>query len=94
MTATPNLFADRLTNITVANGLVRFEFASLETPVAPTQGAETATPPTMAVTHRLTLPLDGFLNAFNIQQGILKSLIDSGIVKTGPATSPQDAPAN
>ena len=70
-------FADRLTNVQIAANTVRLEFSVLE--IAP--GAK-SDEPRWQVSHVLAIPLDGFVQAFNSQEVVIKKLIADGILKT------------
>lgn len=70
-------FADRLSNVQIAGNTVRLEFSVLE--IAPGNKQEA---PQLKVSHVLAIPLDGFVQAFNSQEVVVKKLISDGILKS------------
>jgi hypothetical protein len=70
------LFADRLTNLQIAGNTVRLEFSVLE--VVPGQTMDNAR---MTPGHVLVMPIEGFVQAFNGQEAVVKQLIDQGVLK-------------
>ena len=82
-----SLFADRLTNLQIVANTVRLEFSTFE--ISPS--ASQALPQTV-VSHVLVMPLDGFVQAFNGQEAVVKKLLDDGILKTMEATSTGSVP--
>lgn len=82
MTAKTHLFADRITNITVGGGLVRIDLAVIDQ-VPSDANAQ----PTLEVTHRLTMPLDGFVKGLQVQQGVAEALVKAGVLKPAAQVS-------
>lgn len=72
-----SLFADRLTNLQIVANTVRLEFSTLE--IAPS-GNQAA--PQSVVSHVLVMPLEGFVQAFNGQEAVVKKLLADGVLKT------------
>lgn len=64
------LFADRIGDITVANGMVRIEFLSLKTQNPKTQDLE------YSVSHRLIVPLASFKEIVSRQNRLLDKLTE------------------
>ena len=64
------LFADRIGDITVANGMVRIEFLSLKTQDSETQEIE------FTVSHRLVVPLASFKDIVGRQTRLLDKLVE------------------
>jgi hypothetical protein len=62
------LFADRIGDITVANGMVRIEFLSLKTRNPDTQEIE------FSVSHRLVVPVSSFKDIVGRQSRLLEKL--------------------
>lgn len=78
-----SLFADRLTNLQIVANTVRLEFSTLEIAPAANQAA-----PQTVVSHVLVMPLEGFVQAFNGQEAVVKKLLADGVLKTvEPAAS-------
>jgi len=64
------LFADRIGDITVANGMVRIEYLSLKTQDPKTQEME------FSVSHRLVIPLTSFKEIVGRQTRLLEKLVE------------------
>jgi hypothetical protein len=64
------LFADRIGDITVANGMVRIEFLSLKTRNPDTQEIE------FSVSHRLVVPVASFKDIVGRQSRLLEKLLE------------------
>ena len=62
------MFADRIGDITVANGMVRIEFLSLKTQNPETEEIE------FTVSHRLVVPLASFKDIVGRQSRLLEKL--------------------
>jgi len=69
-TMNQELFADRIGDITVANGMVRIEFLSLKTRNPETQDIE------YSVSHRLVVPLASFKEIVGRQSRLLEKLAE------------------
>lgn len=67
--ATENVFADRIVNLSVHNGLVRIDLGTVETYM---EGGERKQ--RTELTHRLVMPLDGYVRSFGIQQRMMNQL--------------------
>ena len=70
------LFADRIGDITVANGMVRIEFLSLKTQDKETHELE------FTVSHRLVIPVASFKEIVGRQTRLLDKLIEQSGSKT------------
>ena len=68
-----NIFADRIVNISVHNGVVRMELGTMDAPAANDKKAAT-----LDVTHRLVMPIEGFVASVRIQQSALKAMAERG----------------
>lgn len=64
------LFADRIGDITVANGMIRIEFLSLKTRNPDTQEIE------FSVSHRLVVPVSSFKDIVGRQSRLLEKLLE------------------
>jgi hypothetical protein len=67
------IFADAVSNIFVANGLVRFQLLASEV------DAEGQVKP--ALVETVVLPLSGFINLHAQMEQIIKKMIDDGLLK-------------
>ena len=70
-----DLFADRIGDITVANGMVRIEYLSLKTQDQKTQEVE------FSVSHRLVIPLTSFKEIVGRQTRLLEKLVEQSETK-------------
>jgi hypothetical protein len=70
-----DLFADRIGDITVANGMVRIEYLSLKTQDPKTQEME------FSVSHRLVIPLTSFKEIVGRQTRLLEKLVEQSETK-------------
>lgn len=80
-----SLFADRLTNLQIAGNTVRLEFSVLDLVPGNNQNE-----PKLNVSHVLVMPLEGFVQAFNGQDSVVKKLLADGVLQsnvTSPATA-------
>lgn len=68
-----NIFADRIVNISVHNGVVRMELGTMDAPAA--EGKKEAA---LDVTHRLVMPIEGFVASVRLQQSALKAMAERG----------------
>ena len=73
-----DIFVDVLGNIVVAGGVVRLEFMRLTSLDSTTKKA------TYELSHRVVLPLDGFLKSLALQEGIRSKLVADGVIKLEP----------
>jgi hypothetical protein len=76
------MFADALVNAAVNNGLVRLEFGALARPEQ--EGQQ----PPLEVTHRVVMPINGFVNAMRLQQRLLEA-IQTRAQQAGEAAAPK-----
>jgi len=76
------MFADALVNAAVNNGLVRLEFGALARPEQ--EGQQ----PPLEVTHRVVMPINGFVNAMRLQQRLLEA-IQARAQQAGEAAAPK-----
>ncbi|MBF0256769.1 MAG: hypothetical protein HQL47_09995 [Gammaproteobacteria bacterium] len=84
-------FADTILNITRTGGLVRMDLGTLK-PVVDQEGKQTLQ---AIVTQQLVMPLDGFVRAFEVQEGLVNRLIEEGILQRnaqGETTAPSNEP--
>lgn len=70
-------FADTILNIAVTGGLVRIDLGV----VTPVPNQEGKTELRGSATQQLVMPLEGFVRSFGIQEGIIKKLIEDGVLK-------------
>ena len=69
------VFADRLVNLAVHNGLVRMDFGTMAGTSKTKEGKDAVK---MAVTTQLVLPIDAFLAAIAAQQKFVGQLREMG----------------
>lgn len=73
MSDVKNVFADGLARVTVRGGVVRLAFG--------TQEEKQEGQIEMIPSHQVIMPMDGFLNAFNVMQGIVAKMEKDGLIK-------------
>jgi hypothetical protein len=76
-----SLFADRLTNLQIAGNTVRLEFSVLDLVPGNNQNE-----PKLNVSHVLVMPLEGFVQAFNGQDSVVKKLLADGVLQSNAAS--------
>jgi hypothetical protein len=82
------IFADRLTNVQIAGTTVRLEFSILD--MVPENNLNE---PKTNISHVLVMPLEGFVQAFNGQEAVVKKLLADGVLKSNQAVAPATADA-
>ena len=82
------IFADRLTNLQIAGNTVRLEFSILD--MVPENNLSE---PKTNICHVLVMPLEGFVQAFNGQEAVVKKLLADGVLKSNQAVAPATAAA-
>lgn len=70
------IFADGIGAIHVTGQLVRLDLMTVQPHLKSDNGQ-----PVIEANQRIIMPLDGFLQSFNVQQDIVKQLIDKGVLK-------------
>lgn len=65
------VFSDRIVGLSVQNGLVRIDLATIAGPAKTKEGKDGLK---MDVTHQLVLPMDAFVAGLGMQQNLLKEL--------------------
>lgn len=84
------IFADRLTNLTVHNGLVRLDLGVFAGTGKTKEGQDAMK---IEATCQVVLPLDAFANAVQAQQALLKQVVEAGKKRLATAEKTKDAPA-
>lgn len=80
------LFADRLTNLQIAGNTVRMEFSVID--IVPGQHLDNAR---VTPSHVLVMPIEGFVQAFNGQEAVVKQLLDQGVLKRNESAQTSQA---
>ena len=75
-----NYYADVIGNITVTGHIVRIDFLS-QVPPPPQQQGTQQQGVQLQSSHRLVMPLDGFLRSLGVQEQVRAKLIADGIIK-------------
>ena len=70
-------YADTILNIGVTGALVRIDLAT----VTPVNGEDGKQELRAVQTQQLVMPLDGFLKAFELQDGLIKKMLSEGMLK-------------
>ncbi len=84
------IFADRLTNLSIHNGLVRIDLAVIVGPGKTKEGKDALT---VEPTHQLVIPLEGFAAAVAAQQSLLKKVVEAGKKRGAAKDNAVEAPA-
>jgi hypothetical protein len=84
------VFADRLTNLAVHNGLVRIDLGVFAGPGKTKDGKDAMK---IETTHQLVMPLDAFANAVAAQQSMLKQVVEVGQKRRAAAEEAKAEPA-
>lgn len=69
------IFADRLTNLSVHNGLVRIDLGVIAGAGKTQEGKDALK---VEATHQLVMPLEAFAAAVSAQQQLLKQVVEAG----------------
>jgi len=77
------VFADGLGEITITGSTVRLDLVSLSTTERNADGE-----PKLAFKQRIIMPVDAFMNAFDLMQKVTKELVDKGSVKRVAVNEP------
>lgn len=85
------IFADRLTNLSVHNGLVRIDFGVFAGAGKTKDGKDAMK---IETTHQIVLPLDAFANAVAAQQALLKQVVEVGKKRKAAVEENKSAPAS
>lgn len=81
-----DVYTDGVGNIHVAGNMVRFDLITLQPNLQSENGQ-----PVYNMTQRVVMPLEAFLQAFQLQNKVINQLIQTGIVKKNdvPVTGQQ-----
>lgn len=74
-----DIYADGIGNVHVTGNMVRFDLISLQPNLKSDNGQ-----PVFDLNHRVIMPLEGFVQAFNLQETLVKQLLQSGVLKNQP----------
>jgi hypothetical protein len=84
------IFADRLVNLSIHNGLVRIDLGVIIGPGKTKEGKDALT---VEPTHQLVIPLEGFAAAVAAQQSLLKRVVEAGKKRSAAKDKAVEAPA-
>ena len=84
------IFADRLVNLSIHNGLVRIDLGVVIGPGKTKEGKDALT---IEPTHQLVIPLEGFAAAVAAQQSLLKRVVEAGKKRGAAKDKAVEAPA-
>ena len=71
-------FFDTLASISVIGGMVRLDFATYDAEANPPEEGQD---PAMVVRQRLIIPINGFAQAFGMQEEIIQKLTENNIIQ-------------
>ena len=86
--ASETLFADRIINLTIQNGLVRIDLGTVDTYLDGEERKQRT-----ELTQRLVMPVDGFVRSFAMQQRMVNQLNERARQAQGAAAE-ADVPAS
>lgn len=84
------IFADRLTNLSVHNGLVRVDLGVIAGPGKTKEGKNALR---VETTHQLVMPLEAFAAAVQAQQTLLKQVVEVGKKRRADKAAAAEKPA-
>lgn len=84
------IFTDRLTNLSVHNGLVRIDLGVFAGTGKTKDGKDAMK---IETTHQLVMPLDAFANAVAAQQSMLKQVVEVGQKRRAAAEEAKTEPS-
>jgi len=70
------VFADGINAVHVTGNMVRIDLMTLQPHLKNEQGQ-----PIFDVSRRIIMPLEGFIQAFAVQENIIKQLFETGVLK-------------
>lgn len=73
---TQDIYVDGIGNIHVTGNIVRLDLIALQPNLKSENGQ-----PVYNMNHRIIMPLEAFIQAFGLQEGIVKKLLEAGVVK-------------
>jgi len=79
----PEVYTDGIDEITVGGSIVRVDLVSL----SPTE-RDANNMPKKVFRERLIFSIEAFANSVEVMQNALQGLVDAGVVKRSPASSP------
>lgn len=86
------VFSDRIVGLSVQNGLVRLDLATIAGPAKNKEGKDGVK---LDITHQLVMPMDAFLAGFNMQQKLVQELVTRQQKRSGKgAKDDAEAPAS
>lgn len=85
------IFADRLINLSIHNGLVRIDLGVVVGPGKTKDGKDALT---LEPTHQLVIPLEGFAPAVGAQQALLKKVVEASKKRGAAKDKAVEAPAS
>lgn len=71
-----DIYTDGVGNIHVTGNLVRFDLITLQPNLQSENGQ-----PVYNMNQRLIMPLEAFVQAFMLQDGVVKKLIEAGVIQ-------------
>lgn len=84
------IFADRLTNLSVHNGLVRMDLGVIAGAGKTKEGKDALK---LETTHQLVMPLESFAAAVAAQQQLIKQVVEAGKKRGAAQAAAAETPA-
>lgn len=85
---TQDLYVDGISNIYLTGQLIRFDLYTLQPGLQTDQGQ-----PVYNINQRIIMPLEGFVQAFAIQENLIKQLAQAGLLQAQPVVAQQNKTA-
>ncbi len=77
MSGKRKIYADVISDIHFAGGMVRMDLATVDT----TDGIEEGKTPKIQAERQIIMPPDGFIKSFNNMQALISKLVEAGVMK-------------
>lgn len=77
------IYADAISAVHVTGSIVRIDLMTLQPQLKSENGQ-----PVVDISRRLIMPLDGFVQSLNVQDNIVKQLLEAGVLTKNLAVSP------
>lgn len=79
----PEIFADSIGEISVANGVIRLDLVSLSA-----TGKDEKGQPVRELRQRIIMSPQGFIEAFGAMENVMHKLVELGVIAKHPPASP------
>jgi hypothetical protein len=84
-----SIYIDGISNIVMVDGIIRFDLVTI---AKTTQPPQKAVPPPVETIAAVATSLQGFLRIHEHMSGVVKNMIDQGLIKITPAAEQSKPP--